>query len=257
MQASGRRNKPCRTSLAALITLAGVICPPATAAGRAAGARPASPRQYERADAQTIRSEAREILKHSRFKQTETLWQRFKRWLWEKLGNWRLPGSPLGRGVVAVLFWGLVGLCILAIAAVLALLIWTIIFTARDRQGGRRGRKGAVPQFSREDLASYEELRARMAQLAGQGAFREAIGLMIRALLRYLERAGTVRFDQSKTNGDYVREYSPARPGRDEFRRFVLAFDNTIYGRAASGPDDYRQMLTMFERVCGHVRSEP
>jgi hypothetical protein len=58
-----------------------------------------------------------------------------------------------------------------------------------------------------------------------------------------------VRFHESKTNGDYIREYPSGYAGRDEFRKFVLMFEQTIYGGLRSSGQIYRQMNSLMEHI--------
>jgi len=108
-----------------------------------------------------------------------------------------------------------------------------------------------------EASASYDDLQARMRVLAAKGAFRPALGVMMVALLRWLDRAGVVKFHASKTNGDYLRDYARARAGAGYFRRFVLAFDAIAYGGVTCGPRTYERMLDLFEEIRHDVAQEP
>ncbi|NQT20660.1 MAG: DUF4129 domain-containing protein, partial [Planctomycetes bacterium] len=80
------------------------------------------------------------------------------------------------------------------------------------------------------------------------------IGLMMVALLRWLERADVLRFHQSKTNGDYVREYPQQGPGGGDFRKFALDFDAAVYGGALCDRRSYEHMNIIFERIISDVR---
>jgi hypothetical protein len=104
------------------------------------------------------------------------------------------------------------------------------------------GRAGGHPE-------SYHELRGLMGRLANQGAFREAVSVMMLALVRWLEHLDILRFHHSKTNGDYVREYGAGRWGREDFRRFVIAFDASVYSGAPCGRDAYESLNAIFERT--------
>ena len=130
---------------------------------------------------------------------------------------------------------------------------WTIVVLVR---GGRRGKaaRGAGRRFHAERPTAYEELQDLMRRAAEKGAFREAIRLMMLSLLQLLDRTGAVRVQDGKTNGEYVREYSPRRPGREAFTRFVLAFDEAVYGSARCDGHTYRDMNVRFDQARGNVK---
>ncbi|NQT21508.1 MAG: hypothetical protein HQ592_17520, partial [Planctomycetes bacterium] len=111
-----------------------------------------------------------------------------------------------------VIFWIVFAWCVIALLAILGHAVWTVVVMVRARG------LSSYPDISpagraRARPGSYDELIKQMRELAGRAAYREAIGLMMVALLRWLERADVLRFHQSKTNGDYVREYPQQGPG--------------------------------------------
>lgn len=236
-------------TIAAVLLLA--VLPAALGAdtsGRTPGTeRPASGR-FERPDPETIRADVQEILSDRRFAPRWSFWE----WLREKLGSLRLPAFG-GSGVGVVLIWIILIWCVLTLLAILGHFVWTVVTLVSGRRG--RYHPGRALGEEAED-ASYEELRRRASELAQAGRHREAIGVMMMMMLRWLDQAGRVRFHQSKTNGDYVREYPAGRAGRQEFDRFALDFDVTFYGGAPCGAGDYDRMESQFEQVLKHVQEE-
>ena len=81
------------------------------------------------------------------------------------------------------------------------------------------------------------------------GAYREAVGLLMLALLRRLDETGVLRFDPSKTNGDYVRECRLALPAVGAFPQFVFACDEIIYGGRGCPSDSFERMNSLYERI--------
>ena len=120
----------------------------------------------------------------------------------------------------------------------------------------RRASDPDVPRagYTRGRPGSYDELIKEMRELAGRGAYRKAIGLMMVALLHWLEKADVLRFHQSKTNGDYVREYPSQHAGEEDFRTFALDFDAAVYGGALCDRRAYEYMNVVFERIISDVR---
>ena len=218
----------------------------------AEGEQSAAPPPYQRADASVIQSTVQDILADPRYAPHQTFWQ----WLSQQLGSWKGPGVHLPPGVAGVLEAIFLVWCVAALLAILAHIIWTLVTVSRAR-GRLSGRGARLGRFGRDEALSYEELLDHMRALAGKGAYREALGAMMLALLRRLDAARLVRFHPSKTNGDYVRDYPPFRPGGGDFRRFVSSFDAMVYGGAACGPDAYGRMHALFEQVRSDVEKEP
>jgi hypothetical protein len=238
-----------RYSLRALrgVLLAGVLC---AAVGAAAGAPPVAAdgdAAYDRADPPRVRAEIRRILDDPRFALRESLWERamgvIHEWL-ASLLRWGARGAWWARA----LMWVLLGWCVLAVLAVLAHLVWTIVMVVRGRRGPAAGavRRAGVPTV-RE--LTYDQLCRRMAELARAGAFREAVGVMMQALLRRLDDVEIIRLARGKTNGDYVREYPRARGGREAFRRFALAVDHAVYAGGACDLRAFQAVRRRFDEV--------
>ena len=251
MWASRCRYDCARLGRAGLLAAVLLVIP--AGAPRLASASQAAPAaQYSRADAETIRREARDILSQQRFKPGMTFWQWLASRLKSLLGDIEGPDLP-GLGFVGtILSWVLRVVCLVALLAMIALLLRAFL---RLLEG--RGGPSAAPlrqQIRFEDSASYEQLRDRIAQLASSGRFREAISLMMPAMVRYMERLGILSFHQSKTNGDYAREYPSQRPGREGFGRFVRTFDSVVYGQAACGREDYSHVAGLMQQVCENVQ---
>ena len=221
------------------------------AASAAPGEAPA-PRSADRADAAVIKDAARDILSQPRFTQRSSFWE----WLLEKLGDWSPPDFQLAwsPGWGALLMWFIVIWCVLTLLAILAHFAWTILTMLRGRGPGGGAAGSRLPRFAQLMACSPEELDALQSRLAAEGAFREAVGVMMVALLRRMEALHVLRFHESKTNGDYVREFDAGRQGRDAFRTFVNAFDGTVYRGMPCGAESYARMGALYEACLAHVR---
>jgi hypothetical protein len=206
-------------------------------------AGPGGTSQFDRAEVETIRMHTRQILSDPDLAARTTFWQ----WLGGKFSKWEKPDFKLGSGWTKFILWVLIIWCVLTLLAILAHLIWTVrllVWPNSHRQNTMGG-------SSHEPLKnmSLEELYKRVQKLAEKGAFAEAISVMIVALLRLLDSVGTIRFHESKTNGDYVREYPSDHVGRSEFRQFVLIFEQAIYGRLHGERQTYSQMNSLMEQI--------
>lgn len=208
----------------------------------AADKRDFKPAAYERPDAQTIRAETRRVLSDPRFAPRWSFWD----WLGEKMGGGYTPRPA--PGFVTFLGWVLRILGALAILAILALVVWAILVAWQG--WARRPARGAAR--SHADVvrtASLDKLFEMMRRAVARGDYSEAASLMMIALLRWLSNRKIVHLHDSKTNGDYVREYPVELQSRDLFRRFVLAFDATVYGGRACGHQDYQTLDTLFHGI--------
>jgi len=199
--------------------------------------------QFDRVDVKTIKICTRQILSEPDFAPKKTFWQ----WLTEKFSKWKRPKFNLGPGWTRFILLVIVIWCVLTLMAVLIHFIWTICLLIRSNKDIR----GVSNKFSSElvKITSFEELYRMTQELAEKGAFSEAISIMIVALLRWLDSKGIVRFHESKTNGDYIREYPSGYAGQNEFEEFVLIFEQIIYGGLPDNGKTYRKMNSLREYI--------
>jgi Domain of unknown function (DUF4129) len=246
-----RVESPCASAAVAVALLWGLLwC--AGGASAAGAEQPAAPPPFQRAEAAVIQSTVRSILADPRYAPRQTFWQ----WLGQQLSSWKGPDLRLPHALASALSAIFIVWCVAALLAILAHMIWTLATLYRSQRLSP-GRVAGLERFGGGKPLSYEELLGRMRALAGKGAYREALGAMMLALLWRLDAARLVAFHPSKTNGDYVRDYPPFRPGSGDFRRFASAFDAIVYGGVACGPELYGRMKALFERVRGDVEKEP
>ena len=205
---------------------------------------------YERTQAETVRRVTREILSEPRFMPRTTFWQRVGQWF----SRWDAPDIDLG-GAGTVLLWVLIIWCSLTLLAILAHLAWTVFVLVRSRGGGGITPRG--PRFVRPEELSYEQLREAMLRAGREGKFREALRLMMLALLRWLDGAEAVSLHESKTNADYVREYSRELGGYTLFSDFTRRFDLLIYGGGKCDAASFKELIALSEQVRGNVRKRP
>jgi len=203
-----------------------------------------APPSVARPDAASIRAAARDILADPRYA-PRTHWTQ---WLVEKLAAWRRAHPGRESGWWTALAWVLGIWGVLTLIFILAHMGWTLATLLRTRMSGSKGASSKLPT-TRERALSREALERMMREYAGRGAFRQALGAMMSVLLRNLEELQILRLHPSKTNGDYVREYPPARSEREAFREFVGRFDAVVYGGASFGEEDYGGIIALFQRI--------
>lgn len=238
-----RRNKGAATLAFVIFMIAGVLSLSSALSYEDKSPGPEAS-HFDRADVGTIRAYTHEILSDPDFAPETTFWQ----WLMGKFSKWRGPKLNLGPGWTAFLLWLLFIWCVLTLVAILIHLVWTVCLLVWSNRGSK-----TVPNGSggSKKGASFEELYRMTRELAEKGAFSEAISMMIAALLRWLDYKKVVRFHESKTNGDYIREYPSGYVEQNEFRAFVVMFEKTVYGGLRGNDRTYEQMNSLME----HIRS--
>ena len=204
---------------------------------------------YGRADSPTIRDKARKILSSSRFAEK---WS-FQKWLAQQIQKLMSSLSDLSTAG-HVVFWIVIVWCVLALLAILAHAVWTIYLACRRTRSAPRPMLSSISErFGQFAGMTYEQLLAEMERLAGAGEFGQAMVAMMLALLRRLEAVSLLSLHESKSNGDYVREYPQSRPERADFQRFVRSFDVAAYGGFSCNGNYFSQMKSLFQQVTSHA----
>lgn len=167
---------------------------------------------------------------------TASLWERFKRWLWETLL------APLGDAAMAP-FW----------RGVLYLLVGVGVTFAVVRLLGMRGeglfyrrRPGPAPPAF-EAVPSAPDLDALLADALRAGDYRRAVHFYYLMALRTLVDRGLVVWRREKTNHDYLDELGDA-PARPAFEELTLLFDYLWYGDFPIAPGTLDRMARAYER---------
>ena len=126
-----------------------------------------------------------------------------------------------------ILYWLIVAWLVITAVALLAHLIYSSVSAF---SGGRSARpRGAAEQAQRGPRGAAEwEAEARRA--AAEGRLREASLALYHALLLRLDGRGAVRFDPSKTPGDYRRELRAHPEVARPFAAFLRGFEPVAFG---------------------------
>ncbi len=142
-----------------------------------------------------------------------------------------------GDGLLArLVFWWMV----LVLAAIVGHFVWTLLQLRQPRTAtaGGPGGAGGPPVNELPDASSaLDDARA----LAASGRFADAMHALYAGTLHWLDTAGQLRFEESKTGGDYVRELS-ASPHRPFFRRILAVFYPVAFGGRIAQAQAFREM---------------
>lgn len=88
---------------------------------------------------------------------------------------------------------------------------------------------------------------------AREAADREEYRAAVRALYLYavarLDERGLVRFHESKTGGDYVRECRRTPGAAEAFARFLAEVERIVFGGRSCGPAVFHELDRMVEAV--------
>jgi hypothetical protein len=155
-------------------------------------------------------------------------------WLWAQAGkalSWlgRLFSGLRGlRETSPWLFGLIIGTLVLVLAALVAHIVWTAWKLAR--MGGDDGTASATNSPRRQRPRTAADWDAEAARLAGEGRLREAAVALYQGLVLRLDALGAVRFDASKTPGDYRREARKHPEASLALGGFLRQFEPVAFG---------------------------
>ncbi len=140
-----------------------------------------------------------------------------------------LDGRTSARGI-ALTFTALLAL----------LLVARVVLSARARDTDGSAARRALRPDVREDPWRAAD------QLATDGRFEEAAHALYRGVVATLVVRERLRFDSSKTSGDYARELR-ARGSSSYalFREFSRQFDDVVYGHRGSDESSLRDLVRL------------
>jgi hypothetical protein len=169
----------------------------------------------------------------------------------------RTPGDYTA--ILRVLVYGLLALCVLALAWILWA-GWKQQRRPAPRALAAATGLGAVtPDLNDEKLEASrlpsDEWLALAREQMARGEWRLALRALYLATLAGLGARGLVTLARAKTNLDYERELARRAAGRAElvggFRARRLAFERVWYGRDVAGEAEVRAWLGELERDAG------
>jgi hypothetical protein len=162
------------------------------------------------------------------------------------------PAAPAGLGNVCWLVTGGLALAVI----VTGLVLFLANRPRRDRPAAETGRPKAVSleetvaELHQQPIAA---LLRRADELAQQGKHLEALRAAYLAVLSLLHRKHLLRYEPTRTNGEYVREVrlAPNAPPsvHAPFNRFTLLFEEKWYGGGACDAAVYNEGRAFVETI--------
>jgi len=149
-----------------------------------------------------------------------------------------------------LLYWLIVAACLVVLFLLLAHIAWTLHHAvAMDRRGPERDAAGLPAPDTPASL------RAQAEQAASEGAYLDAIRLLLRSMALELRSRGRTAVFRSLTNREFAGEFrdDPALFG--ELSGFVELLDDRWYGMHPCDEKDYAQCRTAYDKVMGGARA--
>lgn len=202
---------------------------------------------FERAQAQVIKDQTQQILSRSEYRPRRTALE----WLGDMFDSWT-PKLRIRSGWGYMLLWFVLGWCVLALVAILGHFLWTAaLFLGAKQKTGLASRQASFAESHFDK--SYEVLLEMAAQSAQKHQYREAIGFQTLAAIKWLDSLRIISFHESKTNGDYLREYRSEAPGETDFRDMLRLSELALYAGALCNSQTYQSMKQLMERMPTHA----
>lgn len=139
-----------------------------------------------------------------------------------------------------VVFWIVIAWLVVALLALVGHIVWTAVQVARRGDHGKDDVKAAGPRKPR----GIADWNAEAARLAAEGRLREAAAALYQALLLRLDALGAVRFDASKTPGDYRREARKNPEAARTLGGFLRLFEPVAFGGRELDSDGWERLKT-------------
>lgn len=144
-----------------------------------------------------------------------------------------------------VLYW----LLVMALAALLALLLYHIALTIGGAFGRRRRKRQELTERPESAVTSPTRLRQRAHQLAARGDFAAALRALYQSCLRRLERQGYLRCHPWLTNGEYLHAIHSEPQLQQLLRPLTHAVDAVTYGRRPLAATSYQELAAVADQL--------
>lgn len=204
--------EPAKPAAAPVVQATGPVARPPAAELRSDLAQILERREYNQIEQSRLLAQLREMI------------ERFQRWWREHFSNQFVALHDMA----PALYWTITGLGLL----IVVLLLYHIYLTMRSAFGrGPRARGRRRREARAEVHADPETLLAEADRAAAEGNLPEALRRLYLALIRRLDRLGTLRYDRAFTNQDYLRQVRSAETVHGPLASLTSAAERVWYGR--------------------------
>lgn len=172
------------------------------------------------------------------------------------------PGPRAGRGpglVAPVAFEGLGTIGWMLVAGLLiAFLVYALLQWSRRQKPVRPKSQAAVVAAAEPSLEALvvhadqktvENLWRQADELARKGQFLEAVRTLYLGVLALLHRGNLIRFERTRTNGEYVRQLRAQEQLHEPFRSLTHLFELKWYGERSCQPEEYSNCRKLAEEI--------
>jgi hypothetical protein len=164
--------------------------------------------------------------------------------------------GPVGLGGFANVLMFLcaaVLLVVVALAAVLVVRQW--LASRRQRLPRLAGVLAPEPEdyLDQPDQQNVQSLWQQADDLARAGNFLAAVRVLYLSVLALLHQAQLIRYERTRTNGEYVDQLRPRQALQRPFLSLTGLFELKWYGERACQPDDYQSCRGLAEEIRGGV----
>jgi hypothetical protein len=168
--------------------------------------------------------------------------------------------STSGAGLGEAGWMILLGLMVAVLAAGLVFLIVHLIRNRSRQPKPPKNETAALPDEG--DPPPHEQpvavLWQQAEKLAQEGRYLDALRMLYRAVLGLLHRRQLLRYESTRTNGEYVHEVrlSPQAPAelREQFAQLTDLFERKWYGDRVCEAAEFREGRKLADEIQGAVR---
>jgi hypothetical protein len=160
-----------------------------------------------------------------------------------------VPARTSGLSAVGwVFFWGI----LLAVCAAALVIAWR---NRIPKPKSAPTHEAEPKEPSLEEILSHSnpqtvaELWRQAEDLAQQGCCLEAVRSLYLAVLVFLHRANLIRYEPTRTNGEYLDQLRSEGPLQDSFRGLTGIFEQKWYGERACNSEDFASCRQLAETI--------
>jgi hypothetical protein len=168
-----------------------------------------------------------------------------------------LAPVSVGAGAVQGLLLVLIVLIVLVVLAGVVLLVVQLV---RHRQRSPLKAQGRTERRAEDYLENPDQenvpgLWKRADELARAGNFLDALRTLYLAVLAMLHQSHLIRYERTRTNGEYADQLRPRLPLHELFLRLTGVFEIKWYGERACASNDFQTCRDLAERLQQQTRA--